>query len=413
LLALLLLCLASTAAAAAGPENEREDERLWHLTVDGERLVVLYFFWSEHCPHCHEARPFVEALERRHDWLHVRDLEVSDDPENARLYVALARRVGEAARSVPAFVFCGEMITGFDGPAGVGGYLEERLESCRRGGAATAEPASPVVPVPLLGPVDPSAWSLPALAVTLGALDSFNPCAFFVLLFLLTLLVHARSRARMLLVGGLFVLVSGLVYFLFLSAWLNLFLVVGRLPWITLAAGVLAIVIGLVNVKDYLALRRGPTLSIPESAKPGLFARMRRLVAAERLTTLIPGTLALAVVANTYELLCTAGFPMVFTRVLTLHELGSAAYYGLLALYCAVYVVPLLIIVTVFVISLGGRRLTEREGRTLKLLSGVMMLGLGVVLVTAPALLANVLVAVALLVVAVLVTLAARRWAPV
>jgi hypothetical protein len=112
----------------------------------------------------------------------------------------------------------------------------------------------------------------------------------------------------------------------------------------------------------------------------------------------------LAVVANSYELLCTAGFPMVYTRVLTLRELPGWLYYGYLGLYNLAYVVPLLIIVILFSVTLGSHKLSEFEGRLLKLLSGMMMLVLGLVLLFQPVLLQNLLVVVGLLVAALLGT---------
>jgi uncharacterized membrane protein HdeD (DUF308 family) len=107
-------------------------------------------------------------------------------------------------------------------------------------------------------------------------------------------------------------------------------------------------------------------------------------------------TATLAVVANSYELLCTAGFPMVYTRVLTLHELPTAAYYGYLAAYNVVYVLPLLAIVAAFAWTLGQRKLTGREGRLLKLLSGMLMLALGLTLLLRPGLLSDPLTALLL-----------------
>jgi hypothetical protein len=218
-----------------------------------------------------------------------------------------------------------------------------------------------------------------------------------VLLFLLSLMVHVRSRARMALVGGVFVLCSGLVYFGFMAAWLKLFLLVGYLPLVTTGAGLLAVFIGAINVKDFLWFRKGPSLSIPERAKPTLYQRTRTLVGAASLPGMLGGTVMLALAANAYELLCTAGFPLVFTHVLTLAELPTPAYYGYLALYNAVYVLPLLAIVTAFVVTLGVRRLSEAEGRLLKLLSGLMMLGLGLVLLLAPQALNSPLTALALI----------------
>jgi hypothetical protein len=245
---------------------------------------------------------------------------------------------------------------------------------------------------------------MPVLTLVLAGLDAFNPCAFFVLLFLLSLMVHARSRARMALVGGVFVLFSGLVYFVFMAAWLNLFLLVGYLPLVTVAAGLVAVFFGLVNVKDFLWLKRGISLSIPEQAKPGLYQRMRNLVGAPNLSSMLAATVALALAANAYELLCTAGFPLVFTRTLTLSDLSTPVYYGYLALYNAVYVLPLLAIVIVFVVTLGARKLKEDEVRVLKLLSGLMMLGLGLVLLLAPGALSDPLTALALIAAALVLT---------
>jgi uncharacterized membrane protein HdeD (DUF308 family) len=169
-----------------------------------------------------------------------------------------------------------------------------------------------------------------------------------------------------------------------MAAWLNVFLWVGELRIITVLAGVLAAIIGALNIKDYFAFRQGPSLSIPDEAKPKLFNRMRGLVGAERLPTLLVGTVALAIVANSYELLCTAGFPMVYTRALTLHGLSTSGYYLYLTLYNVIYVLPLLAIVLAFVRTLGSRKLQEQEGRLLKLLSGAMMAGLGLMLLFYP-----------------------------
>ena len=114
----------------------------------------------------------------------------------------------------------------------------------------------------------------------------------------------------------------------------------GELALVTTAAGLLAMGMGAINLKDFFRPGRGPSLSIPEDAKPGLFRRMRRLVAADRLPSVIAGTNVLATAASSYELLCTAGFPLVFTRVLTLHELSTAERYFYLALYNAIHVLP-------------------------------------------------------------------------
>jgi hypothetical protein len=369
--------------------------------------IALDLFWSESCPHCREALPAAAAMAAERPWIDLRIHEVSAAPANVLLYRRMAAELGEEALYVPAFIFCGEMHTGFD-PKATPALLAERLEACRaRGG--TAAGGEPEVALPWLGRLDTRAWSLPVLTVTLAGLDAFNPCAFFVLLFLLSLMVHAKSRGRMLAVGGLFVAVSGLAYFAFMAAWLNLFVLVGHLPTVTLAAGLVAVLLGAINIRDSFRAGEPAALAIPEAAKPRLFARMRGLIGAPGLAAMLGGTAVLAVAANGYELLCTAGFPMVFTRVLTLRVADPAAQYLYLAFYNLVYVLPLLAIVAAFAFTLGQRRLGEAEGRSLKLLSGLMMLGLGGVLVLAPELVEDPRAALGLAGGALVVALIAHR----
>lgn len=403
-------------AAPAQPAEEQEQSPWYQVDASGEPNLNLYFFWSKKCPHCQRALPFVESLPRQYPWLVLHSLEVSEHPENVLRYTTMAGWFGQEARTVPAFFFCGAMAEGFDEEATSGAAMRQALEACYAGVRAEASQTAPAaappvkaevkpqLAVPVLGVIDPTSLSLPALTVVIAGMDAFNPCAFFILLFLLSLLIHARSRARMMLIGGVFVLISGVVYFLFMAAWLNVFLLVGQSQAITVGAGLVAVAVALINIKDYFWFKRGVTLSIPDSAQPGLFARMRGLLRADNLAAMLIGTVVLAVIANTYELLCTAGFPMVFTRILTLNELPTAGYYLYLVLYNIVYVLPLMAIVGAFTVTLGARKLSEEGGRRLKLLSGMMMLGLGAVLLAAPAALDNVLTAFALLAAAVAVT---------
>jgi hypothetical protein len=136
-----------------------------------------------------------------------------------------------------------------------------------------------------------------------------------VLVFVLSLLVNMKERGRVLLVGGTFVLASGLVYFAFMAAWLNIFLVIGVSRPIQLVLGATAILIGLVNVKDFVAFGRGPTVSIPDSAKPAIYARVRDVLRAENLAGALGAVIVLALLVNTVELLCTSGLPAAICRL--------------------------------------------------------------------------------------------------
>ena len=129
------------------------------------------------------------------------------------------------------------------------------------------------------------------------------------------------------------------------------------------------------------------SLTIPESAKPKLFKRMRAVINTSAIPGVILGTIVLAVTANLIELLCTAGFPAIYTNILTSQNLSVVQYYFYLMLYNVIYVIPLAVIVAIFAWKMGGRKMTEKEGRILKLAGGLLMLALGFILLIKPELL--------------------------
>jgi len=379
------------------------------------KTVPVYFFWGIGCPHCTKEEVFLEKLKEKYPQLNVKSYEVRHNQENAKFYIQMAEAYGIKTAAVPA-IFIGnfEPLIGYLNDEVTGRTIEERLRYCiehtcpdplkiaegltRR--EQTYEEKSKVITLPIFGTIDTSKTALPVLTIILAGLDGFNPCAFFVLFLLLSILVYAQSRKKMLLVGGIFVFFSGLIYFLFMSAWLTIFLRVGQLMIVTTTAGLIALIIASINIKDFFLFKKGISLTIPEKAKPKLFDRMRKLLKATSMSSIILGTIVLAIAANIYELICTVGFPMVFTRVLTLHNLPPFHYYLYLTFYNVIYVIPLAIVVLIFSITLGAKKLTEWQGQVLKLISGLMMLGLGLVLLINPTLFDNLFVAVGLLVAA-------------
>ncbi len=400
-------CWSIVIHAASPVENNNAEQTFLNQLDPQTKQVELFFFWSKTCPHCIDAHPHIESMAQRNDWIKLHALEISENQNNLRKYQTLATEMGQKATSVPAFFICGMMYTGWDSEQGMGQALLNGARNCRDGEKLNQTSIQPNlhIDLPLLNETQLNDLSLPVFTVILAGLDAFNPCAFFILLFLLSLLVHARSRKRMLLVGMIFVLVSGLVYFLFMAAWLNLFLLLDSMSYITLIAGLLAVVFGVLNTREFFYFHEGAGLSISEQAKPGLFKRMGNLISADRLPGLLFGTITLAIVANSYELLCTAGFPMVYTRTLTMNQLDTMSYYLYLALYNFIYIIPLMVIVFVFTMTLGSRKLSQKEGRLLKLLSGIMMLLLGGILIFSPEKLTELITGVILLVTALLLVI--------
>jgi hypothetical protein len=204
-----------------------------------------------------------------------------------------------------------------------------------------------------------------------------------VLILMISLLATLNDRKRMLAIAGTFVLVEGIAYFVFMAAWLNLFLLIGMSRASQWAIAAIAIAAGLINMKDFILPGRGPSLSISDKKKPGIYARMRAILQAKSLPAAIIGVIVLALLVQVVEFLCTSGFPALFTRILTLRELDTASYYGYLLLYILAYMFDDVIVLAIGVTTLSHRRLQEKEGRWLKLISGVVMVGLGVYLIVA------------------------------
>jgi len=260
------------------------------------------------------------------------------------------------------------------------------------------------------GVINVCEYSLPVLTILLGAIDSFNPCSFFILIFLLNLLLYIESRKRMALVGGIFITISGVVYFilmllLFLAS-TQLYSLIDQSFLITLVIGSIAIILGGLMLKDFFFFKQGPNIGLSEEKKKTLFKRIRGIVQTTNIYSMIVGTILLAVLANIYELGCTLALPFTFTITLKIiyeyTTLAQALPY--LLLYNIVYVIPLFIIVGFITWKLDKRKLSEWQGRILKLFSGMMMTLLGISFIIMPHLLKNIFSIIGIIVLAIIIT---------
>jgi len=385
------------------------------LFAEDINKVDVFLFVGETCQHCAQLEEYLGTIEEEYD-LNLNIYGVYYSEENQKLFEEMALDYGISIEGVPT------MFIGKNHFIGYASYMKEDILDVIKEVRQLKNPNlklptdSPIedpnntevlktpFTLPIIGNIDLSVVSLPLLTILLGFLDGFNPCAFFVLLFLLSILVYAKSKKRMLIIGLTFVFFSGLIYFLFMSAWLNFFMVTKSITLITTIAGLVALVIGIINIKDFFAFKKGISLSVSDKHRNNLIERMRGLLKAESLPSMLFGTITLAIAANMYELLCTAGFPMVFTKILVLNELNKLSYYLYLLFYNIVYILPLLTIVLIFTFTFGAKKLTQSQGEALKLMSGMMMFSLGALLVFAPGLLNNVLAAIGTIVVALCLT---------
>jgi glutaredoxin len=375
---------------------------------DGDTLVKrlrelcsLTVFTRPGCPRCAAAKEWMPGAAARHPGFDVAYVDLVQDAGGRAVLAEIVKRHGVGGASVPVIHACNSVVVGFDRAETTGARIEkllakwtadcpgpvgEEIEGEAGEGEVLVEPST--IDVPMLrwlnGTLDPSKLGMPLFTIAVGLVDGFNPCAMWVLLLLLSILVNLKDRWKILAIAGTFVFVSGAAYFAFMAAWLNVFEWIGFLRPVQIALGLLAITIGTIHVKEFFAFKQGPSLSIPEAAKPGIYDRIRRIVNAENLPAALAGAFLLAVLVNVVELLCTAGLPALYTSILSQQGYGLLDRYGYLLLYILAYMFDDTLMVAGVVASLSRFKLQETGGRWLKLVSGSVTLLLGLVMLFRP-----------------------------
>jgi hypothetical protein len=344
--------------------------------VDGARQQVLEVFVRETCRSCADAKRYLPDFVAQRPGLVVVYRDVGEDPGALEELFRHAETAGRGA-AVPLFHIDGRLLFGFIGPEQTGPALAALVDEASLDNADEVRSR-------LLGTLSVERLGLPAFTLAMGVLDGLNPCFVWALLFLLSMLVHLHDRMRVALIAGAYVLATAIFHYALMAAWLNLFLLAGLSIALQRVLGGAALLMGLLNIKDSIAPGSRITLSMPASGKPGLGARLRRILAAPSLPTALLTVVGFAVVVNLAELLCTAAFPAIYTAALSRQELPTLLSYGYLALYIVGYVLPPTAMVSAAVVALSSPRLSIAGGRWLKLLSGCVMVALAAVLIFRP-----------------------------
>ena len=258
---------------------------------------------------------------------------------------------------------------------------------------SAAEPPPPPPPpsggtaidVPFVGAVDLGHRSLWLSTSLIALVDGFNPCSLWVLALLLAVVINTRSRRRVLLVGLTFLTVTAAVYALFIAGLFSIFSFVGYLTWIRVAVALLALGFAVINLKDYVAYKRGISLTIDDAHKPGIYRRIRGVMNARAsLPATIAASAGMALGVTLVELPCTAGLPVLWTSLLTDAGVTTATFGALLGLYMVIYLLDELLVFGAVVVTMRAARIEEREGRVLKLVGGAVMLALALVMLFWP-----------------------------
>ena len=372
---------------------------------ESENKVDIYFFWAEGCPHCTHEKVFLNSLEQKYSNLEIHRLEITRSKENAELLARVSKEMNADVSGVPFTVIGEHYFIGWYSEETTGKAMEEAIQCASEtycpdvvGGLTTSITPNPgavgvtgSIPeklnLPLLGEIETKNISLPVLTILIAALDGFNPCAMWVLLFLISLLFGMKDKKKMWIFGTVFIAASAFVYFLFLSAWLNIFLFLGFIFWVRMVLGAVALWAGYHNLKEYITNPAGVCKITGGGKKQRVFEKLKEIIQEKHFLIALVGLVVLAFAVNLVELICSAGLPAIYTQILTLTNLPSWHYYSYLILYIFVFMLDDLFVFFVAMTTLQITGISSKYSRASHLIGGIVMLIVGILMILRPELL--------------------------
>ncbi len=410
------------------------------LPVSAEgNTVNVYFFEGEGCPYCARTRQFLLSLSEQDERIVIHEFEVYFNLEDRELFVEFAAVHGFEPAYVPTTFIGDQYWVGFT--EAIQGEMIQKIQYCLANGCVdhgvnilppdafpeqpqpepppileepeiqepeiqapeiqapeiqepeTQEPEQEelMINLPFIGKVNLADKSLLLSTLLIALVDGFNPCSIWVLSLLLAITLNSRSRKKVLIIGLVFIFVTGFVYALFISGLFTVFTFVGYAGWIQFIVAVFAFFFAVVNIKDYFWYKEGISFTISDEKKPGIYKGIRKVMRAEgNIWALIGATVVLSAGVSIVEFSCTAGFPVIWTNLLVVHEATGLAFLGFLLVYMLVYQMDELAIFLTAVFTLRKSKMEEKYGRILKLLGGVLMLALAIVMLIDPTLMNNI-----------------------
>ena len=362
--------------------------------------INIYFFWGEGCPHCEKEKPFLETLEEKYPEVKVHDFEVWRSAENRDLLIEAGKKLGADVSGVPFTVIGDKYTIGYYNDATTGREIENAVKYClanecadliaqkdNQGQTENKNETEKIISVPFLGEINAMDFSLPALTIVLGALDGFNPCAMWTLLFLISLLLGMQDRKKMWVLGSAFIIASASVYFVFMAAWLNLILFIGLVVWVRIIVGLIALLGGGYNLKEYFASPVAVCKVTGTEKRQKILEKLKGITHQKSFYLALGGIILLAFAVNLIELVCSAGLPAVYTQILALSNLAKWQYYLYILLYIFVFMLDDLFIFFMAMATLQMTGITTKYSRISHLIGGILMLIIGLLLIFKPELL--------------------------
>jgi len=370
--------------------------------------VTVYFFWGNGCPHCATEEKFLRALEKDYPTLTIRNFEVWGSAKNREIFKNVGQKLGADVKGVPFTVVGDRFIGGYYTDDTTGAEIRDYITACLQTSCVDVvsnlaplppekKPDTPKinpwedapkslpreVNFPIIGKINLTTLSLPIITVIIGTLDGFNPCAMWVLLFLISLLLNLQDKKRRWLLGSTFIVTSSLVYFFFMAAWLNILLFIGFVVWVRLAIAIFALGAGAFSLHKFRQHHTGCVVENNEKRKK-TFEKLKKITYDKSLLVALFGIVALAFAVNLVELLCSAGFPAIFIQILALNHLPPIQYYLYILLYILFFMLDDIVIFVIAMKTLEATGISTKYAKYSHLIGGILMVLIGALLILKP-----------------------------
>ena len=373
-----------------------------------ENLVNLYLFYSKTCSHCEAEMKLLDEIQEDYDNLRIYKYEISDD-ENSLLLSKVSEIFDVKVTGVPFTIIGEKTFLGYSDENSkkkfigtieyysshgytdkIGEYLGNELptydinnnditvdEYIKDYGEYTFN-------VPLVGEVKTKDMALPIIAIVMGFIDGINPCAMWVLLFLISMLIGMHDRKKMWILGSAFLLTSAFIYFLIMLAWLNIAVVITKIDIIRLVIAIIALLGGFYNLYSLFKMKENGCNVTTKKDRQKILERIKKFTSEKSLVLSVIGVIALAISVNLIELACSAGLPVMFTQILAINNLTGIQYVSYILLYILFFLIDDLIIFIIAVTSMKVSGMSVKYGKISKLIGAILLILIGILLMFKP-----------------------------
>lgn len=381
-----------------------------NVYADEKNLVNIYLFYSDDCPHCHEELEYLAEKESNNDFITVYKYEISDS-DNVKLLDQVSALYDTPVTGVPFTIIGDKYFKGFS-RKNYGDRFDAAIEYYANHGYRDRAgetifkteklPSYPVIEdeqsvddyikeaserkISIFGyTISLKNMTLPIVSILIGLVDGFNPCAMWVLLFLIAMLTNINDKKRMLVIGLAFLLTSGFVYLLFMLAWLNAATLLLRVNIVRVIIGLVALIGAIINIRSYYIHRKESGCTVVNDKKRNkIFNQIKKFTQERNYFLAILGAMALAVSVNVVELACSAGLPVMFIEILSMNNPTIIEKIIYIGLYMLFFLIDDFIVFFIAVKTMEITGFSTKYGKISKLIGGVLLLIIGILLIFKP-----------------------------